>query len=78
MKIVIAGAGDVGTHLARLLSYENKEITLIDLSAERLQKIANQIDVAVVRGSATSYQGAAGRGSRPGRTCLLPSPNRRR
>ena len=56
MKIVIAGAGDVGTHLARLLSYENKEITIIDLSAERLQKIANQIDVAVVRGSATSYK----------------------
>ena len=56
MKIVIAGAGDVGTHLARLLSYENKEITIIDLSAERLQKIANQIDVAVVRGSATSYR----------------------
>ena len=56
MKIVIAGAGDVGTHLARLLSYENKEITIIDLSAERLQRIANQIDVAVVRGSATSYR----------------------
>lgn len=56
MKIVIAGAGDVGTHLARLLSYEKKEITLIDLNAERLQKIANQIDVAVVRGSATSYK----------------------
>ena len=56
MKIVIAGAGDVGTHLARLLSYENKEITIIDLSAERLQRIANQIDVAVVRGSATSFK----------------------
>ena len=56
MKIVIAGAGDVGTHLARLLSYENKEITIIDLSAARLQKITNQIDVAVVRGSATSFR----------------------
>lgn len=56
MKIVIAGAGDVGTHLARLLSYEKKEITIINLSAERLQKIANQIDVAVVRGSATSFR----------------------
>ena len=56
MKIVIAGAGDVGTHLARLLSYEKKEITIIDLSAERLQKVSNQIDVAVVRGSATSYR----------------------
>ena len=56
MKIVIAGAGDVGSHLARLLSYEKKDITIIDLDAERLQKIASQIDVAVVRGSATSYK----------------------
>lgn len=46
----------MGTHLARLLSYEKKEITIIDLNAERLQKISNQIDVAVVKGSATSYK----------------------
>ena len=46
----------MGTHLARLLSYEKKDITIIDLNAERLQKIASQIDVAVVRGSVTSYK----------------------
>ena len=30
MKIIIAGAGEVGFHLAKLLSYESQEITLID------------------------------------------------
>ena len=36
MKIVIAGAGEVGTHLARLLSKEDQDITLIDTNGERL------------------------------------------
>lgn len=30
MKIIIAGAGEVGFHLAKLLSYEAQDITLID------------------------------------------------
>ena len=30
MKIVIAGAGEVGLHLSKLLSYESHDITLID------------------------------------------------
>ena len=34
MKIIIAGAGAVGTHLAKLLSRENHDITLIDESAD--------------------------------------------
>ena len=36
MKIIIAGAYAIGTHLARLLSRSNEEITLIDESEERL------------------------------------------
>ena len=36
MKIIIAGAGEVGFHLAKLLSYESQEITLIDLDKERV------------------------------------------
>ena len=55
MKIVIAGAGDVGKHLAKLLSYENQEIVIIDLDAERLRQIGNQIDVATIKGNSTSY-----------------------
>ncbi|MDE6039735.1 MAG: NAD-binding protein, partial [Paramuribaculum sp.] len=35
MKIVIAGAGEVGKHLARLLSREDQDIKLIDTNNER-------------------------------------------
>lgn len=37
MKIIIAGAGEVGTHLARLLGEENHDITVMDESKERIQ-----------------------------------------
>ena len=36
MKIVIAGAGAVGTHLSKLLSTENHDCVLIDDDDERL------------------------------------------
>ena len=36
MKIIIAGSGQVGSHLAKLLSYESQEITLIDSNDEKL------------------------------------------
>ena len=36
MKIVIAGAGEVGSHLAKLLSNENQDIILIDENADKL------------------------------------------
>ena len=41
MKIIIAGAYAIGTHLARLLSRSNEEITLIDESEERLASIGS-------------------------------------
>jgi trk system potassium uptake protein TrkA len=55
MKIIIAGAGDVGFHLAELLSYENQEITVIDLDEEKLSNISGKLDVATIKGSSTSY-----------------------
>ena len=39
MKIIIAGAGDVGSHLAKLLSSESHDIYLIDENEERLQRV---------------------------------------
>lgn len=39
MKIVIAGAGEVGTHLAKLLLNENQDITIIDSDEEKLLKL---------------------------------------
>ena len=54
MKIVIAGAGEVGFHLAKLLSYESHDITLIDLDPERLAYASNKIDIRTMKGNATS------------------------
>ena len=54
MKIVIAGAGEVGFHLAKLLSYESQEITLIDMDKERLAYANDHLDIRVLRGDVVS------------------------
>lgn len=56
MKIVIVGAGEVGTHLAKMLSKEKHDIVLLDDTPEKLQQIANQVDLLTVSGSANSFQ----------------------
>lgn len=56
MRIIIAGAGEVGFHLAKLLSYEAQDITLIDTDKERLSYADNHLDIRVLRGDATSIQ----------------------
>ncbi|MGB3149071.1 MAG: Trk system potassium transporter TrkA [Maribacter sp.] len=54
MKIIIAGAGEVGFHLAKLLSYESQDITLIDTNKQSLAYADNHLDIRVLRGDATS------------------------
>jgi len=54
MKIIIAGAGEVGFHLAKLLSYESQDITLIDTNKESLAFADAHLDIRVLRGDATS------------------------
>ncbi|MFK2820476.1 Trk system potassium transporter TrkA [Flavobacteriaceae sp. LMIT009] len=54
MKIIIAGAGEVGFHLAKLLSYESQEITLIDSRKDSLIYADTHLDIKVVKGDATS------------------------
>ena len=56
MKIIIAGAGEVGFHLAKLLSYEAQDITLIDTDKESLSYADNHLDIRVLRGDATSIE----------------------
>lgn len=53
MRIVIAGAGAVGTHLAKLLSGENENVVLMDEDEERLSKMESSLDLLTVVGSAT-------------------------
>ncbi len=55
MKVVIAGAGEVGTHLARMLSNEDHDIVLLDDSPEKLTKISGDVDMLTFVGSAHSF-----------------------
>ncbi|MEN8185809.1 MAG: Trk system potassium transporter TrkA [Bacteroidota bacterium] len=54
MKIIIAGAGEVGFHLAKLLSYESHEITLIDKDKERLIYADTRLDIKTIEQDAIS------------------------
>jgi len=56
MKIIIVGAGDVGFHLAKLLSFESQDIYLIDMDAEKLEYASSHIDVITIKGDATSVK----------------------
>lgn len=55
MRIIIAGAGEVGFHLAKLLAYEKQDIVLIDLNQEKLDYAASHFDCAIVKGNSSSY-----------------------
>ena len=54
MKIIIAGGGEVGFHLAKLRSYESLDITLIDTDKERLHYAESHLDIRALRGDAMS------------------------
>lgn len=56
MKIIIAGAGAVGTHLAKLLSREKQDIYLMDESEEKLSALSNNFDLMTVVASPISIQ----------------------
>jgi trk system potassium uptake protein TrkA len=56
MKIIIAGAGEVGSHLAKLLSNESNEITVIDSNQERLEALRNNTDVITVEGNPSAIK----------------------
>ncbi len=54
MRIIVAGAGEVGQHLAKLLSRENMDISLLDENAERLGDLDANYDLITRVGSPTS------------------------
>ncbi len=55
MKIVIGGAGEVGSHLAKLLSRENQDIILIDSDADKLAPLDANYNLMTLQGSPTSF-----------------------
>ncbi len=54
MKIIIAGAGEVGSHLAKMLSSESNDITVIDSDMDRLESLATNTDIITVWGNPSS------------------------
>ncbi|MDR2448551.1 MAG: Trk system potassium transporter TrkA [Prevotellaceae bacterium] len=54
MKIVIAGAGEVGSHLAMMLGEGHHSITVIDHDEDRLRKAAEAVDLMAIHGASTS------------------------
>lgn len=56
MKVVIVGAGEVGTHLARMLSKEDHDIVLMDDDADKLHQISSQVDLLTITGYANSFR----------------------
>lgn len=54
MKIIIAGAGEVGSHLAKMLSNESNDITVIDSNVQRLEALSTNTDIVTVEGNPSS------------------------
>lgn len=57
MKIVIAGAGAVGTHLARMLSNDHQDVVLIDADENKLLRWGNELDIMTLVRQPTSVKG---------------------
>lgn len=55
MNIIIAGAGEVGSHAAEVLSANGHNVTVVDLSTERLRTLGDTLDVQTVTGSCTHF-----------------------
>ena len=55
MKIVIAGAGEMGSHLARMLSGNGHDITVIDADQKLLSEVGSLADVICVEGDSTTF-----------------------
>ena len=55
MKIVIAGVGEMGTHLAKMLSGNGHDITVIDTDSKAVTEVASLADVITVEGDSTTF-----------------------
>ena len=53
MKVIICGAGQVGWQIARHLSSENNDVTVVDNNAELVRRAADSLDVSGITGFAS-------------------------
>ena len=59
MKIVIAGAGEVGSHLAKLLTTEDKDIMVLDSDPSRLNILDANYNLMTMEGNPSSIAASA-------------------
>ena len=55
MRIVISGVGEVGTHLAKMLSGASHDITVIDDDPKLIEEVAGMADVVTIEGDCTTF-----------------------
>jgi trk system potassium uptake protein TrkA len=53
VRIIVVGAGEVGTYVADRLSTQGHDVTIIEVSGERVRQIQSELDVEILRGSGT-------------------------
>lgn len=75
MKTIIAGAGAVGTHLARMLSTENINVILVDADEERLSKVNNDLDIMTLCIEPSSIEGLKNAGIESADLFIAVTPN---
>lgn len=63
MKILVLGAGKVGTTIIEALSQENHEIKVIDKKQDVLDSLANRLDVLCLQGDGIQYSTLADAGA---------------
>ncbi len=56
MRVLIYGAGEVGTHLAKMLCNANHDVILMDEDDDKLQQIEAHYDLMTIVGSGTSIE----------------------
>lgn len=56
MKIIIEGAGEVGSHLAKMLRAESNDVTVIDNDEQRLSHLSSYADVETILGNPSSIK----------------------
>ena len=54
MRVIIVGAGEVGFHLAKFLATENIDVVVIDKDKDKLRRISDDLDVALLEGEGGS------------------------
>ncbi len=54
MRVIIIGAGEVGYHIAKFLGGEAVDVTVVDTDKDKLRRISESMDVAVVQGEGGS------------------------